>query len=273
MSLSCNPFNLRTRYFYGNAFNRRWNTTPTCNPDWGDRDGTPRTDLERAMEQYRYVIAQAPHYTEIDFELGDLYMKVGNIRKAIVAYRDYKRYKPYFTKIHYALANAYVAMSDWSRAAESYKDALDLNQKFTRGYLELSAVYHKMDKEELAQDMFERAREVSPEKAYLLMADVWEGLGENDRAIGCLYDRIAEDSTDALPYARLGWRFIQSHEWEKAIGMYETAVRYDPKQTPAWVNLSNLYYENANIEKARAAFDKAMAIDPRYVRSVMQGGR
>jgi tetratricopeptide (TPR) repeat protein len=270
-SLSYNPFNLRARYFFGNAFNRRWNRVPACNPAWGDEDGKIRTDLERAMEQYEYVIRQAPHYTEIDFELGDIYVKLGNIDKALAAYKDYKRYKPFFTKIHYALANAYVAKSEWALAAESYKDALDLNKKFTRGYLELSAVYHKMGKKELAQDMFEQAREVSPKKVHLLMADVWKWLRETDREIGCLYDRIVEDSTDAIPYARLGWHYVKKKEWQKAIAMYEKTVRLDPSQTPAWVNLSNLYYEDGQFDKAKQAYQKAMSIDPQYVRSIMQG--
>lgn len=270
-SLSYNPFNLRTRYFFGNAFNRRWNRLPVCNPAWGDEYGKMRTDPERAMEQYEYVIRQAPHYTEIDFELGDMYAKLGTIDKAIAAYKDYKRYKPFFTKIHYALANAYVAKKEWPQAAESYKDALDLNKKFTRGYLELSAVYHKMGKTELAKNMFERAREVSPEKVHLLMADVWEWLGEGDRVIDCLYDRIAEDSTDAIPYARLGWNYVKKREWQKAIAMYEKAVRWDPSQIPAWVNLSNLYYENGQIDKAKAAFRNAMTIDSTYVRTIMRG--
>lgn len=272
-SLIYNPYNLRARYFYGNAFNRRWHRVPMCNPAWGDLPGQYRTDLERAMEQYNYIIRQAPHYTEIDFELGDLYMKTGTIDKAIVAYRDYKRYKPFFTKIHYTLATSYAIKQEWALAAESYKDALDLNQKFTRGYLELSAVYRKLGKDELAKDMFERAREVSPDKVHLLMADVWKWLREPEKEIQSLYNRIAEDSTDALPYARLGWHFIQTKEWQKAIEMYEKTVTYNPRHTSAWVNLSNLYFEDNRIDEAKEAFDKAMSIDSLYVQSIIRGKR
>lgn len=270
-SLSNNPFNLRARYFFGNAFNRRWNLVPASNPAWGDRDGALRTDRERTMEQYEYIIRQAPHFTEIDLELGDLYLKLGDIDKAIAAYKEYKRYKPFFTKIHYTLANAYVAKKEWASAAESYKDALDLNQKFTVGYLELSAVYQNMGKEDLSQEMFERAREVSPAKVHLAMADVWERFQNPERALACLHDRIVQDSTDARPYARLGWYYIKNREWPKAIEMYEKTVRWNPRHVPALVNLSNLYYENGRIDEAKKTFERAMAIDPLYVRSIMRG--
>jgi tetratricopeptide (TPR) repeat protein len=270
-SLANNPFNLRTRYFYGNAFNRRWNLTPRYNPSWGDREGRPRKDPERAMEQYAHIIAQAPHFTEIDFELGDFYFKLGDIDRAIAGYKDYKRYKPFFTKIHYTLANAYAAKQDWANAAESYKDALDLNQKFTIGYLELSAVYHKLGKEDLSAEMFDHAREVSPDKVYLAMADIWQRFGEPDRAIASIKQRIAQDSTDARPYARLGWTFIGKKDWPKAIEMYEKAVRINPKHAPAWVNLSNLYYNLGRVDEAKIAYEKAYAADPLYVQSIVKG--
>jgi Tfp pilus assembly protein PilF/O-antigen ligase len=270
-SLANNPFNLRMRYFFGNAFNRRWNLDRQYNPAWGDRGNIPRNDPERAMEQYEYIIAQAPHFTEIDFELGDYYMKLGDIDRALSCYKDYKRYKPYFTKIHYMLANVYVAKKDWADAAESYKDALELNQKFTMAYLELSAVYHKLGKDDLSAEMFDHAQELSPDKVHLAMADIWQRLGENDRAQASVMARLAQDSTDARPYARLGWSFIEKKEWPKAIEMYEKAVRFNPKHAPAWVNLSNLYYNAGRIDEAKTAYEKALAADPGYVRSLVNG--
>ena len=270
-SLAYNPFNLRTRYFFGNAFNRRWNLREQYNPAWGDRGGKPRNDPERAMEQYEYIIAQAPHFTEIDFELGDFYMKLGDVDRALTCYRDYKRYKPFFTKIHYMLANAYVAKQDWANAAESYKDALELNQKFTIGYLELSAVYRKLGKEDLSAEMFDRAREISPDKVHLAMADIWRRLGEKEAARASIMARIAQDSTDARPYTRLGWSYIEKKEWPKATEMYEKAVHFNPTHAPAWVNLSNLYYNAGRIDEAKSAYEKAFAADPQYVRSLVKG--
>jgi tetratricopeptide (TPR) repeat protein len=269
-SISNNPYNLRAHYFYGNAFNRRWNLRPQYNPDWGDRDGKSRTDIERLMEHYNYIIAQAPHFTEIDFELGDLYMKLGRFDKAIEHYKDYKRYKPFFTKTFYALANAYVAKQDWSNAAESYKDALDLNRKFTVGYLELSAVYYKLGKSDLSDEMFERAREVSPDKVYIAMSDVWQRFGEKQLSIECLHKRIAQDSTDERPYLRLGWDAIENKQWEQAIDWYEKAVRFNPKHAPAWVNLSNLYYNIGKIDEAKAAYERAYAADSFYVQTIVR---
>jgi len=268
-----NPFYLRARYFLGNAFNRRWNREQLCNLAWGDRPCYSRTDAERALEQYDYVYKQAPHYVEIDLELGDLYRKLGNVDRAIAYYNDYKRYHPFFTKIHYALAYAYVAKNDWAQAAEAYKDALDLNKRFTQGYLELCAVYHKMGKEDLAADMFEKAREISPDMVDRLMTDVWENMGEPDLAMKSCLTRITHDSADVDAHFKRGLFYIRNEEWQKAISTFQKVVALDTANTLGFINLSNLYFQTGRLEDAKDAYQKAMAIDPELVRSVISRHR
>jgi O-antigen ligase/Flp pilus assembly protein TadD len=264
-TVSLNPYCLPARYFFGNAFNRRWNMTPLCNPGWGDRDGILRTDADRALEQYGYLTKQAPHSFEVDYELGDLYGKLGDLDKSIACYNDYKRYKPFFTKIHHALAGVYCAKKDWADAAEALKDALDLNQRFTRGYCELSAVYRKMGKNDLAAEMFAKAREISPKKADLAMSDVWRSMGETDEAVQSCRAALARDSTDTAALFSLGWLYIQKREWQNAIAVHEWLVRLDTANTLGFVNLSNLYYETGKTDAAREALRKAYALDPGLV--------
>jgi tetratricopeptide (TPR) repeat protein len=270
-ALSYNPYYLRARYFFGNAFNRRWNMRPQCNPAWGDAPGATRTDADRAIEQYNRLTSQAPHTFEVDYELGDLYGKLGDLDKSIACYNDYKKYKPFFTKIHHALAEAYLAKRDWANAAEALKDALDLNQQFTQGYLQLSAVYHKLGKEDLAAEMLAKAREISPAKADESMADVWLSLGEPDLAIASCRTAIARDSADTSAFFSLGWLYVQKKEWRNAIAAYEKLVALDSKHTLGFINLSNLYYETGRMDEAKAAYRKAYALDPALVESYVRG--
>lgn len=266
-AFDCNPFCLPVRYFYGNAFNRRWNMTPQCNETWGDRTGVPRTDADRALEQYSYLIKQAPHTFELDYELGDLYSKLGDLDHAISCYNDYKKYKPFFTKIHHALAEAYIAKKDWANAAESLKDALDLNQRFTLGYVQLSAMYHKMNKNDLAEEMLTKAREISPKKADLALSDFWRSLHEDSLAEQSCRTAIGRDSTNTDAYFDLGWLYIQKKDWKSAISTYEKVVQLDSSKTFAYINLSNLYYQEGKIEEAKAAYRKAYSLDPALVQS------
>ena len=268
-TIRCNPFSMRARYFLGNAFNRRWNMEPVCNQAWGDAPEQRRTDAHRALEQYDYVYKQAPHFTEIDYELGDLYMKLGDADQAIRYYKEYIKYMPFFTKVHYSLAEAYAAKKDWINAAEAYKDAIDLNQKFTLAYCNLSAVYHKMGKEDLRTEMLEKAREAGPHAADLLMVDVWEKLDEPELAVASCLTCIARDSADAGVYTKLGWLYIKSKQWEKAIAAYRKLLELNPSDALAYINLSNLFYETGRLQESKEAYLKALKIDPNTVRSMM----
>jgi tetratricopeptide (TPR) repeat protein len=270
-AFDCNPFYLPVRYFFGNAFNRRWNMTRQYNEGWGDRNGVSRTDADRALEQYSYLIKQAPHTFEIDYELGDLYSKTGNLDHAINSYNDYKKYKPFFTKIHHALAEAYLAERDWKNAAEALKDALDLNQRFTLGYIQLSAVYHKINKNDLAEEMLNKAREISPKKADLALSDFWRSLHEDSLAEQSCRTAISRDSTNADAYFNLGWLYIENKQWKDAITAYEKVTQFDSSKTLAYINLSNLYYQEGRIEDAKSAYNKAYSLDPEQVQSFGNG--
>jgi tetratricopeptide (TPR) repeat protein len=116
--------------------------------------------------------------------------------------------------------------------------------------------------------MYDLAKEESPDKVDLAMADIWLRMGDQERAIRSCEARITADSTDANAYAKLGWYYISRKEWVKAVAMYEKVVHFNPRHAPAFVNLSNLYYELGRIDDARQAYQKAYTIDPRYVRSV-----
>ena len=267
-TLRCNPRYLRARYFLGNTFNRRWNMKPECNPAWGDRLDEPRNDAQRALEQYEYIYRQAPHLSEIDYEMGDLYRKLGNLDMAVRFYREYIRYMPFFTKAHYALAQTYAAKGDWANAAEEYKESIDLNSKFTLAFLELSAVYTILDKSDLAEEMFEKARELVPERADFMMAGVWENFGEKGRAAGAYQKQIERDSTDAAAYYKLGWYYIERKELKKAIAVYLKLVKADPSSALGYINLSNLYYETGQLQASKDALRKAIELNPELVRSM-----
>lgn len=69
----------------------------------------------------------------------------------------------------------------------------------------------------------------------------------------------------------------------KAVDAYLAAIRIDDHQTPAWVNLGTTYFMRASqprcedldgdLERARAALDKARALNPRLVILCYYGGQ
>jgi tetratricopeptide (TPR) repeat protein len=58
--------------------------------------------------------------------------------------------------------------------------------------------------------------------------------------------------------------FVQSKQWDKAIGAYTQAVEFDPKFARAWSNRGNAYAGLHQYEKALADYSKAIELDPKF---------
>ncbi len=268
-SLHENGTNLRCRYYLGNAFNRRFDLRPQCLQTWGDTAGKPRNDAERALAIYRYIYTQAPHYCEIDFELGNLYSRVGQLDTAIYFYNLYKKYKPFFTKIHYVLAQCYVRKHDWLSAEKSYKDVLDFNAVFTIAYAELGMVYAFEGKKDLSEESYQKVRELSPTRADLFMANAYQDIGEWATALICLQKYLATNPGDVRNTFLAGWLSDKTNNPAKAIRYYKKTVELQPDHVVAWVNLSNNYYEQNKLDSAKIAMDQAMKFNPEMVEKII----
>jgi tetratricopeptide (TPR) repeat protein len=268
--LRLNPHNLRAHYMLANAFNRRELTQKQYAPQWGDRNGIARTDIDRALEHYGYVIQQAPNYAEVDYEIGTAYMKAGAIDSAIAAYNDYARYRRFFTKIHYALAQAFVAKRDWESAEKAYDEVLELNAQFTRAYLEQSAVCRMQGKDGLADDYYHKAEELSADYAKTTIIDIYESLNGWQEALEQIDYALAQTPRDASLYVKQGWMYIQLNNYPLALQAYRQAISLDSSNVLCFINLSNLYYTLDDLDNAKATLERALALDSNAVKRAVQ---
>ena len=66
------------------------------------------------------------------------------------------------------------------------------------------------------------------------------------------------------PHLRLGILYGEAGEKERAEAAYERALELDPENAPAHNNLGNLYKGNGDYEAAESAYNKALEILPNY---------
>ena len=95
-------------------------------------------------------------------------------------------------------------------------------------------------------------------------------LGRNEKLhLSCEYegkeDNCPKECTKcAISIKTDGDIAISSNRLSEAIRQYRRALFVEPKFAEAWCNLANAYGMNSEYEKALAAFNKALAIDPEY---------
>ncbi|MEZ5286300.1 MAG: tetratricopeptide repeat protein [Vicinamibacterales bacterium] len=72
----------------------------------------------------------------------------------------------------------------------------------------------------------------------------------------------ADQRGDAKAQVEFGVQVAQRGLWREAIYRWERATQIDPTYAPAFNNLAVAYEQEGELDKARAAYEKAMALEP-----------
>lgn len=72
----------------------------------------------------------------------------------------------------------------------------------------------------------------------------------------------ADERDDAKLQVQFGIRVAQIGLWREAIAHWERATKIDPSYAPSYNNLAIAYEQQGEFDKARAAYEKALELDP-----------
>src|SRR5213594_3624932 len=81
-------------------------------------------------------------------------------------------------------------------------------------------------------------------------------------AIASASPSFADARRDAKAQVEFGINVAQRGLWREAIYCWEKAVEIDPKYAAAFNDLAVAYEHEGQLEKARKAYEKALALDP-----------
>ena len=79
---------------------------------------------------------------------------------------------------------------------------------------------------------------------------------------GTMAPVLADVRTDAREQVEFGINVAQRGLWREAIYRWEKAVELDPKYAAAFNDLAIAYEHEGQLEKARKAYEKALALEP-----------
>ena len=68
--------------------------------------------------------------------------------------------------------------------------------------------------------------------------------------------------SEAEKHVKFGIDVAQYNLWREAISRFERAADIDPTYAPAWNNLAIAYEQQGELGKARAAYERALKLDP-----------
>jgi serine/threonine-protein kinase len=159
------------------------------------------------------------------------------------------------------LGGAYERLGKTQDAENTYKKIIALRPNYWRGYNLLGAFYLRQAQYEDAAKMFQKVIERTPEsfRGYANMGAAYLYEAKYAEAIKPLEQSLAIHPT-ADTYSNIGTAYYYLHRFKDAAQTYEKAVLLNDKDYTNWGNLGEAYYLDGERPKARAAFERGIAI-------------
>ena len=194
----------------------------------------------------------------IYLELIDVHKAMGQNHEATKVMQDaINEFAGTPSEIRIAIANAELAIArgDYETALTTLKKITPDKPHYNQARKKLADIYlkHRKDKKlyiACFQDLLDS--NPTPEN-FTLLGDAYMQITEPDKAIGVYESALKKNPRDAKLASKIGHAFVKTHNYTKAINYYETAL----KQTPG---MSELRYDLADLLIKLKQFDKGQFI-------------
>ncbi len=236
--------------------------------DFGNQE-----DYDTCLKIYLKILDSFPEDYIIWRQLGVVYSKLGEKKKAVESYLNAIKYDSPWPEEHwFSLGVLYGDLGWFGKEEEAYKKSLRIDSLHYKSWLNLSIVFDKRKEDRKATQALDKALEVNPNyaKAWFRKAIRFSKSKNDTHAEKAINKAIALDSLNGGFWAAKGTILIlrtngkmDAVTLEKSKMAIDRALELDPKSAHSWVAKSLLLeYEGKKIESKRAYF-KATNLDPK----------
>lgn len=217
-------------------------------------------DFKEAHAQFDEVRRLSPDDRRLPGAEGELLMAEQRIDDAIARFEQAAKLEPKRSTTWSRLGVLYAIKDQKEKSADALAKALELNPKDFNAHESLGdAALEKGDLDEAVR-RYLLASDFAPGKAQAEL--VVKAAGEltkarhAERALEVLEQAKAKGITSVELNQELGDRYVDANKWDEAIGAYTAAAEKDPT---AWELVAELELRQHRLEKAEAAWKKALA--------------
>ena len=164
-------------------------------------------------------------------------------------------------------AAAKLSKGDIDGAMQLYKEAVDEGLQEARSLLNYSVLLIRKGEYPLARELLVKMQKYPMSDAdrrllFVNYASCVYKMGETQKGIELL-ERQHQKQPSGLVYQTLGYLYIESGDYEKALAFNTEALEYDDEDSIVLDNMGQTYYRLGNDkEKAKPYFEKAHDIKP-----------
>lgn len=163
------------------------------------------------------------------------------------------------------LGNLERASQDFAEAEKAFKKALEVDADNEDALTGLSLVYLDLGNSQAAADMLRMLKNPSA-RTLQRLAEAYEEMKEFGLAADSLKKSLALNPPDAAAVKKaLAQDLISAQRYDEALGVYQELVDDDPMDAESYLRISQIYQQQKKFAEARAALNKALAIEPENI--------
>jgi tetratricopeptide (TPR) repeat protein/predicted Ser/Thr protein kinase len=216
---------------------------------------------QRALGAAQHAEMLNDELAEVHFALGNIYEATGKTSEAVVELKRGLSLAPNSDEGIRRLATAYLKAGQKDEALNTFQRAIDLNPYYWHNFNLLGIVYLQLGENQKALDAFRKVVELSPYviAGYENIGAVYFQMGKVAESIGAFEKALKIAPSERL-YTNLGTAYFYAGRLPEALKMFEKAVEMNPDDQVAQANLADGYRSSGQLETAKAAYDRAIAL-------------
>jgi tetratricopeptide (TPR) repeat protein len=217
-------------------------------------------ELDRAVEEFKRVLALKPGLLEAEANLGLAYHGMGEFELAANYLSKVLGQRPDLPGLGVILGIDYVKMGAVQKAISVLEEALRLDPSSREGRRALATCYLDQNNFGAAASEFRRVAALDPDKAR-----AWFILGHDylDLSARLAYRGARLYARSAWGHRFLGDMLIQRSRWEDAADEYRQGLEIEPRQPGLHTALGRAYLQGGKLEKAETEFQLELQADPK----------
>ena len=201
---------------------------------------------EDAIAAYEKAIELNPEFSWSYNNLGDGLRELQRWDEAAQAYGKAIELKPDFALSHHNLGDILVKKEDWEGAIAAYQKAIELDPNFVWSHYNLAASFEQLGQWDEAVETYQQVLKLQPD-----LLDVEEKLNQ------VLHQQVKARLETALSYYR---QAIENDPMD--VENYHKALEIKPDDAELYLGLGNAWIAKGEVEKAIAVYQSAIRINP-----------
>ena len=196
--------------------------------------------------------------------LANVYLSLGDSRKALVLYRKALQVNPYDREAAANLSALYLRQARYDDAIKLNERMLEMDPSNADACHDLGVAYSFTGKVPRAVEMYVKALKISPERAdtYRKLGVIYGAAGRNRESLEMLERSLELDPSSPETLNYLGVAYFAAGNAEKSAEFFKRALEKSPGYLEAYRNLTSVYHSAEKYDEAIGLHSAMLEISP-----------